>query len=68
MYLLLSSQGPVLSVSSGPGNLCCCTDEFVTLHKEPGENPSHARGDETCAGILAESGVRILVRSMFLHH
>lgn len=53
-------------VSSGPRHLCCCASGFVTLHQEPGENPSHARGYETCSGVSSTSGVWILVGGMFL--
>lgn len=65
LCVMLCLQGPVFSVPSGPRDLCCCSAGFVTLHQEPRENPPRARGDETCSGISAKSGVGILVSCVF---
>ncbi|MEQ2193416.1 hypothetical protein XENOCAPTIV_024621, partial [Xenoophorus captivus] len=48
------------SCGPGPGDLCCCAAQFVTLHTEPGEDQSHTRGDETCTGIPSTSPVWLL--------
>lgn len=60
MYCCL--QGSVFFVPSGSGHLCFCVAQFVTLHTEPGEDQTPARGDETCTGIPSTSLVWLLVK------